>query len=140
MTPDMFSGMRRIAASGVLVRIAPLLPPGGEVLLGNWDGGEDRARREHLAQAESVLDRLREGWAPGREVLARAPVLASWSIERRGDGVCLIGEVDGHPLIEWSRRIRTSALIAMDARRLHWARTVSRFYRLGCPRDSGPAA
>lgn len=43
---------------------------------------------------------------------------------------CLAGEVSGHPQLHGS--ITTSALIVLDPG-LTWARTMSRFYRLGSP-------
>ena len=44
---------------------------------------------------------------------------------------CLLGDIQGHPLLR-GPRIETSELWAF-APELGWARTMSRFYRLGRP-------
>jgi len=61
--------------------------------------------------------------------LGAAPILEGWAL---GGLVapCLLGAVIGHPLLGSRPHIHTSQLIAMDAD-LGWARTWSRFYRLG---------
>lgn len=48
--------------------------------------------------------------------------------------LALEGVVSGHPGIGDERRTRTSALVAFELTGA-WARTISRFYRLG--RDDG---
>ena len=67
---------------------------------------------------------------PSDADLVTAPVLTNWSpaISPRGH-VLLWGEVIGHPVLS-SDHITTSQLIAIDAE-AGWARTASRWYRLG---------
>ena len=76
--------------------------------------------------------RLRQGYSPTEDDLVGAPLISSWVAEplpgasgfRR-----LAGYVIGHPTIG-SGWCTTSALVAIDPAR-NWARTVSRYYRLG---------
>jgi hypothetical protein len=61
-----------------------------------------------------------------------APLLDRWSLAQR-PSTCLIGRSSGHPLLPGEdRAIATSDLwlISADGR---WARTLSRWYRLGEP-------
>lgn len=75
------------------------------------------------------IDELRVNGQPRNVDLRTAPVLEAWM---SGGLVapCLLGAVIGHPLLGSRPHIHTSQLIAMDAD-LGWARTWSRFYRLG---------
>ncbi|MBN8975949.1 MAG: hypothetical protein J0I08_05670 [Rhizobiales bacterium] len=61
--------------------------------------------------------------------LEAAPILEGWAL---GELVapCLLGAVIGHPLLGSRPHIHTSQLVVMDTD-LGWARTWSRFYRLG---------
>ncbi|OPH83124.1 DUF6634 family protein [Nitrobacter vulgaris] len=70
------------------------------------------------------------GW-PNHPSLANAPWLENWSSAALFSP-CLIGEVTDHPLLGDRPRIHTSQLMVLDAER-GWARTWSRFYRLGPP-------
>lgn len=67
---------------------------------------------------------------PTEEDIAQAPVLSDWKAAiSPGDHVMLWGEVTDHPLLG-NARIHTSQLIAIDPE-AGWARTASRWYRLG---------
>lgn len=57
------------------------------------------------------------------------PVLEFWDLGFRGSR-CLTGLSSGHPILYGDRRIVTSDLIAFSEE-LGWARTLSRWYRLG---------
>jgi len=74
---------------------------------------------------------------PYHFALANAPRLENWSFAALFSP-CLVGEVTGHPLLGDRPSIHTSQLMVLDAER-GWARTWSRFYRLGAPhhRDQG---
>jgi hypothetical protein len=77
------------------------------------------------------LDRIAAGEAPTATDLAQAPLLVDWRFMLTWAGVSLVGFAAGHPL-RGSRHIATSPLWALDPD-LRWARTLSRFYRLGVP-------
>jgi hypothetical protein len=85
--------------------------------------------RESVLAALADRHRLIKGWRPGETELAGAPLLEDWMIER-GNGVhYLIGSVTGHPRIE-NGLMTTSAIVVMSEQE-GWARTASRWYRLG---------
>lgn len=72
---------------------------------------------------------------PTETDLAIAPVLSDWKAAiSPGGHVMLWGEVTDHPLLG-NTSITTSQLIAIDAE-AGWARTASRWYRLGRPLDA----
>lgn len=86
-----------------------------------------------LEAALVAFDAITVGSAPTTRDLAGAPRLLDWrhclvpTVER-----VLIGTSEGHPRLPGRRSIVTSRLLALDAR-AGWARTASRFYRLGQP-------
>ncbi len=75
------------------------------------------------------LARLASGSDPDPAALADAPILDWWSPAQRRTG-CLIGLASGHPRIARGHTTLTTELYAIDRDGL-WARTWSRFYRLG---------
>jgi len=75
------------------------------------------------------LDAIAEGRSPDAEILAKAPVLSNWTFFAVPGGIRLMGVVEGHPEAR-PGPILTSMLYAVDPK-LEWARTLSRFYRLG---------
>jgi hypothetical protein len=77
------------------------------------------------------LDRIAQGDAPTAADLARAPLLVDWRFMLTWAGAGLVGFVAGHPLLG-TKHIATSPLWALDPA-LRWARTLSRFYKLGVP-------
>ncbi|WP_354670364.1 DUF6634 family protein [Paracoccus sp. TOH] len=69
---------------------------------------------------------------PSQADLAQAPVLSDWKAAISPCGhIMLWGEVTDHPLLG-NASIHTSQLIAIDPK-AGWARTASRWYRLGRP-------
>lgn len=67
---------------------------------------------------------------PTEADLAQAPTLSDWKAAiSPGGHIMLWGEVTDHPLLG-NASIHTSQLIAID-REAGWARTASRWYRLG---------
>lgn len=77
------------------------------------------------------IERIVAGVAPTDAELAAAPLIDHWSpafIERP----ILIGGLTGHPLLGDATFARTTDLYAIDAHG-RWARTWSRYYRLGRP-------
>jgi hypothetical protein len=75
------------------------------------------------------LSRLAAGEGPTPLELASAPVIGRWFLAPRVEA-CLIGEISGHPTIGELRPGRTTSLFAIDEE-AGWARTWSRWYRLG---------
>lgn len=71
---------------------------------------------------------------PKPSALCDAPRLDDWS-HAALFGPCLLGRVSGHPLLGERPHIHTSHLIVID-REAGWARTLSRYYRLGSPHKS----
>ncbi|MEF2074887.1 DUF6634 family protein [Consotaella aegiceratis] len=86
-----------------------------------------------LSRLVADLERIRNGVAPSRHELADAPLLDNWSLAMRLRP-CLTGQVDGHPTIARGRRSITSQL-HLFAPHHGYARSLSRFYRLGEPRE-----
>lgn len=74
------------------------------------------------------LQRLQDGHEPSPDDLASAPLLNDWCLL----GPYLAGVVTGHPVIADGDSCITSMVLALASDRT-WARTVSRFYRLGRP-------
>ncbi len=94
--------------------------------------------RERLIQAAKRLQRLAadviaiaEGSAPMDADLADAPILDRYAV-CEGAVQCLTGIQSGHPVLT-GKLIETSELHLMSVRD-GWARTTSRYYRLGRPR------
>jgi hypothetical protein len=84
-----------------------------------------------LRRLADDLDRIAAGQAPTPADLDHAPLLVDWRSAPTWNGFCLTGFAAGHPRLG-ARTIATSQLWAFDPKR-RWARTLSRFYRLGVP-------
>jgi len=84
------------------------------------------------------LDRIAIAAAPTAAELAKAPLLVDWRIVLTLSGLALAGFAAGHPLLG-ARAIITSPLWVVDPT-LCWARTLSRFYRLGVPKGGAVPA
>lgn len=79
----------------------------------------------------SDMEKIKEGARMDR-LGADAPLLDRWVFGER-PAACLMGESTGHPVFEGTGRpITTSDLILLSKDRA-WARTLSRWYRLGDP-------
>ncbi|HEY8065133.1 MAG TPA: DUF6634 family protein [Methylosinus sp.] len=85
--------------------------------------------RRTRALSDDIACILADG-APAESDLAEAPILDHWVVIGRMTPA-LAGAVTGHPALG-DRSIITSDLCALDAA-AGWARTESRFYRLGRP-------
>lgn len=87
----------------------------------------------------TTQDRVRAALAaiaagPSAEDLAQAPCLDNWYSS--GEKFAYLeGTVHDHPELTSDRPIYTSAVLAIDAH-AKWARTISRWYRLGTPADA----
>jgi hypothetical protein len=91
----------------------------------------DLSRR--LRALADDCDRLELGRPVSPTLLQRAPLLEDWVPAVTPQGVQLIGQVTGHPLLG-DRAIATSSVWFADPDGA-WARSLSRFYRLGPPLD-----
>lgn len=85
---------------------------------------------EHRATVQAVLDRADAGPTEGE--FAVAPFLDEWEVVRDAFSYTILyGRVTGHPTLK-GPAIRTSPLLCLNVPG-SWARTYSRFYRLGAP-------
>lgn len=83
-----------------------------------------------LSSLASDMERIRDGMSPQELVDTDVPLLDTWSVGLRS-AQCLLGQSTGHPrLIGENRPIATSDLWLMSSD-FTWARTLSRWYRLG---------
>ncbi len=78
------------------------------------------------------IDAVLAGLPPSERLLADAPVIEGWSTAPY-QAICLSGRVSGHPTIR-SGPLVSSQVYMLDPDR-RWARTLSRFYRLGTPSE-----
>ena len=88
-----------------------------------------QAMADALTRLAADAGYLRDHGAPSERMLAAAPILDDWSTALTPT-TCLVGRVSGHPRLGDRPLIRTSDLVAIDPA-ARWARTASRFYRLG---------
>ena len=98
----------------------------------NWPG--PLVSQEDIAHALADAKLLAGGGAPDADELAMAPLLRDWRFvdnTKRGRGLRLIGICRDHPILQGKRQITTSHLVAIDLDHFRWARTLSRYYRLG---------
>jgi hypothetical protein len=87
-----------------------------------------------IARALADAKLLAGGEAPDPDELGKAPLLRRWRIidnTKRGQGLRLIGVCSDHPILQGKRILTTSHIVAMDLDKFRWARTLSRYYRLG---------
>jgi hypothetical protein len=78
-------------------------------------------------------DRLERGRPVPPVLLQKAPLLTDWVPALTPQGVQLIGHVTGHPLLGDCAAATTPLWLADPDGA--WARSLSRFYRLGPPLD-----
>jgi hypothetical protein len=90
-----------------------------------------KSLEESLAKLLCDIRNLHAGESPSSESLEAAPIIEQWSYGLVPAG-CLIGSVRGHPILGNRIRIHTSQLVFIDPDH-GWARTWSRYYRLGTP-------
>ena len=122
----------RLLDDGTLVGTGPLLPAGFEPVWLDRVADDGRMHRERIATAEAFVAKITGGWRPADADLRDAPLIDRWIPLITEGGSVLLGEIAHHPIVEPERRKATSMLLALDGSLL-WARTISRFYRLGRP-------
>lgn len=64
-----------------------------------------------------------------------APHLDCWTMGMR-PAACLVGQSTGHPVLEGTGRLIMTSDIVLLSQDRAWARTLSRWYRLGEPHPS----
>ena len=91
----------------------------------------ERDQRIRLKALVADLKKLASGWRPDAATLAAAPTIEDWYADHYPgtQDVCLVGKVTGHPVLG-DQIITTSPMVAIDPQ-YQWARSHSRFYRLG---------
>ena len=82
-----------------------------------------------LERLSTDLRSLRAGKAPSEQELRACPLLDQWSFGFL-PAACLVGAVYQHPMLGNRPTLHTSELVLIDPAK-RWARTWSRFYRLG---------
>jgi hypothetical protein len=82
-----------------------------------------------LDRLATDLRGLTSGKAPSAQELRACPLLDQWSFGFL-PAACLVGVVYQHPMLGNRPTIHTSELVLIDPAK-RWARTWSRFYRLG---------
>lgn len=90
---------------------------------------------DEIARLERLLADLkgiRDGVAPNAADLASAPIIDHYIIGAR-PAPCLGGHVIGHPKVDGNASVTSELWVFAPV--LGWARTLSRFYRLGRPSD-----
>ena len=90
---------------------------------------------QYIARLESLASHLRvlaAGGMPSPAEVASAPLLEFYSFCHR-PAECIQGYVSGHPTLEGPM---TTSEVWTASPEHGWARTLSRLYRLGQPRDS----
>lgn len=97
---------------------------------------DQREAGDRLHDLADELQGIRDGSKPDACDLVDAPRLEEWQHATREVRI-LVGRVYGHPDIPDGKRIRTSDLYACGE---GWARTLSRYYRLGTPARGGFAS
>jgi hypothetical protein len=96
--------------------------------------GDDRDEQRLMDVLERDQRRLIQGWRPGHLELVDAPIITPDTVlmtSKADDQIInLAGHVRKVPGGGPDRRRITSPVIAFDAARFEWVRTLSRFYRL----------
>jgi hypothetical protein len=90
---------------------------------------------ERLQRLAADLAALRDGHGPTAADLSGAPILDSWTFAK-SPASCLIGLVSDHSLLLGAGRPIVTSDLWILAEHQGWARTLSRWYRLG--RRRGP--
>ena len=86
-----------------------------------------RTQARLVQRLANDLHRVRIGLGPSDLELANAPFINNWRVIQRAEPA-LVGLISGHPVVHGHGI--TSGLYVLD-RELGFARTFSRFYRLG---------
>ncbi|WP_051631366.1 DUF6634 family protein [Afifella pfennigii] len=88
---------------------------------------------ERIGRLAVDLRALQEGRIPTPQDLVDAPTIDRWAIAATTGTPALVGHVFGHPMLG-TREVLTSPVIVV-APNEGFARTISRYYRLGRPSE-----
>lgn len=92
---------------------------------------------QNIARVEQIatdLEMVARGEHPSEQALSAAPLMEFWRVALR-PVPCLVGICGDHPRLNGP--MITTTDLWMFAPDLGWARTLSRFYRLGTPNPAG---
>lgn len=102
---------------------------------------QGRAFEEQFRRYRNLLEdmgRIRKQ-VPVEELAGEAPMLDRWAFGNR-PATCLVGHATGHPLLPGTGRLVTTSDLCLISADGAWARTLSRWYRLGDPYAVSDAA
>jgi hypothetical protein len=97
-------------------------------------GAEFASEIERLAALVADMERIHDGVPAAAMTGVEAPILDRWVLGRR-TVPCLIGLSTGHPELPGQGRLITTSDLWLLSSDMSWARTLSRWYRLGRPGD-----
>lgn len=87
-----------------------------------------------LTALKTDMEKIQQGVVPER-LATEPPILERWVMAQR-PAMCLAGLSFGHPLLTGEARPIVTSDLILIAEDHSWARTLSRWYRLGRPADS----
>lgn len=105
-------------------------------------GASEQLAREtaRLTSLAADMERILTGALPETIVTEAPPILDRWVLAKRAVP-CLVGFSTGHPSLVGTNRLITTSDVCLLSDDKAWARTASRWYRLGRRREHfGPNA
>lgn len=99
---------------------------------GKYDEILIRSHTDLLRNLVQDMEAFLEGRGPTEEIINRAPVIDGWSLSTR-ECPCLEGTFHHHPLLGSIVPGGTTSHLWLLNKDEGWARTLSRFYKLGTP-------
>ncbi|WP_414472887.1 DUF6634 family protein [Microvirga sp. M2] len=94
---------------------------------------------DRLVRLTADLMAIRHSRGPTASDLEDAPILDNWERGTR-PVACLVGNVCNHPMLPGMGRPIATSDLWVFAPDKGWARTMSRWYRLGLPREANPTS
>lgn len=88
---------------------------------------------ERLSALVADMEEIRKG-SSVEDLAGEAPHLDRWALGKR-PAACLIGYTSGHPVLPGTGRLIATSDLCLISEDGRWARTLSRWYRLGDPLD-----
>jgi hypothetical protein len=95
-------------------------------------GAEFECEMERLVALVADMERIHGGVPPEAMTGVDAPILDRWVLGRR-TVPCVVGLSTGHPVLPGQGRLITTSDLWLLSKDMSWARTLSRWYRLGRP-------